>query len=124
MSARPALKTKWIELTTRKATRTIIKDHALLIIEDHLPDPNEFKLQFEEVMPPETIPYRDHKIHQMFALIRSLTTEFGVQVERRSALLVEREIAFNIFEEELQVISMKMIDYQERTTATAPSPFR
>lgn len=55
MSARTAFRIKWTEFTLRNETQTLTKDSALLIIADNTSGPDEFKLQFEELMPPETL---------------------------------------------------------------------
>lgn len=120
MSVRTALKYKWTEFTPRYEIQALVKESTLLIIVDNPTYPDELKLQFEELIPTETLFYPESiKRHVMFALVRSLAAECGVQVQRRSGL----RIAFLIFEDELQITSMNEMDSQERTTATAPSPF-
>lgn len=81
MSARTVLKTKWIEFITSNKTKTLIKKSAFIRISYSTSDTDEFKLQFEEFMPPDTLfcPQRI-KSHVMFTLKRSTATEFGVQV--------------------------------------------
>lgn len=102
MSARAALKTKWTKFTPRNETHTLMKDSTLLIIADNSSDPDEFKLHFEELMAPENLFCPEIlKIHVMFASIRSLATEFVVQVERRSGLCIARANVMSVFEDEL-----------------------
>lgn len=76
-----------------------------------------------ELLPSRLLYSPDYlKIHAMFALILSLSTEFCIEVERRSVLRISLAIATTTYEGKLQATAIRMLEHSEKAVMKKAIP--